>query len=185
MGEKWVVEGNDASHGTNLNTATGENVGGEDAVRVFGKGHIIRHNYLHDFLDEEQFPKSNPHLDAFQTFSIYPASQYASDILIENNYCANIGQMFMGSDTDEAKSGTSRIHNFTLRGNVFRGAHAYAIDHRTRLRPFHGREQRGGGFVLRSGDRLGQVAPCHGGQQHLLQQRPGQCRTTERAGGNR
>ena len=127
MGDKWLVEGNEASHGTNLNTATGENVGGEDAMRIFGKGHIIRGNYLHDFLDEEQFPKSNPHLDAFQTFSIYPATQYASDILIENNYCDNIGQIFMGSDTDEAKSGVSRIDHFTLRGNVFRRAHANAV----------------------------------------------------------
>jgi hypothetical protein len=126
MGEKWVVQGNDVSHGTNLNTATGENVGGEDAVRVFGKGHIIRRNYLHDFLDAEQFPKSSPHLDAFQTFSVHPESQYASDILIEENYCANIGQMFMGSDTG-AKEGTNPIHDFTLRGNVFRGAKAYAL----------------------------------------------------------
>jgi hypothetical protein len=127
MGEKWIVQGNDASHGTNLNTATGENVGGEDAVRVFGKGHIIRRNYLHDFLDKEQFPKSSPHLDAFQTFSVYPESQYASDILIEDNYCANIGQMFMGSDTGKGKPEDNYIHDFTLRGNVFRGAHAYAL----------------------------------------------------------
>jgi hypothetical protein len=127
MGEKWVVEGNDVSRGTNLNTATGENVGGEDAVRVFGKGHVIRRNYLHDFLDEEQFPKSNPHLDAFQTFSVNPGSQYASDILIEGNYCANIGQMFMGSDTGKGEPGANFIHDITLRGNVFRGAHAYAL----------------------------------------------------------
>jgi hypothetical protein len=127
MGEKWIVQGNDASHGTNLNTATGENVGGEDAVRLFGKGHIIRRNYLHDFLEEEQFPKSDPHLDAFQTFSVSPQSQYAYDILIEDNYCANIGQMFMGSDTGKGKPEDNFIHDFTLRGNVFRGARAYAI----------------------------------------------------------
>ncbi len=125
MGENWLVEGNDVSRGTNCNTETGENVGGEDAVRLFGAGHIIRYNFLHDFLDPEQFPKSNPHLDAFQTFSVSPSVQYASDILIEKNYCLNIGQMFMGSDT--GKNGKNNIHHLTFKNNVFRGAHAYAI----------------------------------------------------------
>jgi hypothetical protein len=34
--------------------------------------------------------------------------------------------MFMGSDTG-AKEGTNLVHDFTLRGNVFRGAHAFAL----------------------------------------------------------
>ena len=127
MGDSWVVEGNEISHGTNCNTETGAKIGGEDAVRIFGTNHIIRYNYIHDFLDEEQFPKSNPHLDAFQSFSENPSAQFASDILIESNYCVNIGQMFMGSDTNEMKTGNNSIHNFTFKNNVFRGAHAYAI----------------------------------------------------------
>jgi len=127
LGENWIVEENECSHGTNLNTVTGENVGGEDAIRIFGTGHIIRRNYLHDFLDEEQFPGSKPHLDAFQTFSVYPQSQYASNILIEGNYCNNIGQMFMCSDTAEQKTKENKVHHITLKKNVFRKARAYAI----------------------------------------------------------
>jgi hypothetical protein len=127
-GSNWIVEGNEASHGSNINTATGEFVGGEDAMRIFGTGHIIRNNYFHDFYESESDPtRAPPHLDAFQTFSIYPDTQYASDILIESNYCVNICQMFMGSDTDEAKSGISRVHNITIRNNVFRGARAVAL----------------------------------------------------------
>ena len=45
LGENWLVEGNEAGRGTNCNTETGENIGGEDAVRVFGTGHIIRYNF--------------------------------------------------------------------------------------------------------------------------------------------
>ncbi len=125
-GQDWIVEGNEVSRGTNCNTETGENVGGEDAVRVFGTGHIIRYNFLHDFLDEEQFPKSNPHMDAFQVFSDNPG-QYASNILIEKNYCLNIGQMLMGSDSAETKRNENGIHHFIIKNNVFRRAHAYAI----------------------------------------------------------
>jgi len=128
MGENWIVEGNEASHGTNINTATGEFVGGEDAMRIFGKGHMIRGNYFHDFWEDEQHPKNPaPHLDAFQTFSVNPQTQYASDITIEKNYCADIGQMFMGSDTDEKKTGISRVHNFIIRNNIFLRARAVAL----------------------------------------------------------
>ena len=134
MGLDWVVEGNEMSHGTNCNTKTGENVGGEDAVRFFGTGHIIRHNYIHDFLDEEQYPKSGPHLDAFQTFSTWRAPPYvlfASNILVENNYCDNIGQMFMCEDKHESKLGENMVQHITFKGNIFRRARACAIQIRS------------------------------------------------------
>ncbi len=127
LGDNWIVEGNEVSHGTNCRTDTGANVGGEDALRLFGTGHVIRYNYLHDFLDQEQFPKSEPHLDAFQTFSVYPEVQFASHILIEKNYCYNIGQMFMCSDTAEQKNQDNKVHHITLTGNVFRKTNAYAV----------------------------------------------------------
>jgi hypothetical protein len=126
-GKDWLVEGNEASHGTNCNTSTGEYVGGEDAVRFFGSGHVIRHNYLHDYLDEEQFPGSSPHEDAFQVFSVYPDSQFANNILIEENYCSNITQMFMASDTAEQKTGQNKVHDIIIRGNVFTKARAFAM----------------------------------------------------------
>jgi hypothetical protein len=127
MGKDWLIEGNEASHGTNCNTATGENVGGEDAIRFFGAGHIIRRNYLHDYLDEEQFPGSAPHLDAFQIFSIWPETQFAYNILVEGNYCSNIGQMFMSSDTAEQKINENKVHHIIFKGNVFARTHAFAV----------------------------------------------------------
>ena len=128
-GENWIVEGNEASNGTNINTATGELVGGEDAMRLFGKGHIIRYNYFHDFYESESDCKTNgsPHLDAFQMFSVHPDTQYASNILIENNYCVNLCQMIMSSDTGRTKSGTDLVHDITIRNNVFKGARANAL----------------------------------------------------------
>ena len=133
-GQNWLVEGNEVSHGTNCNTQTGGNVGGEDAIRFFGAGHIIRCNYLHDFLDAEQFPGSKPHLDAFQTFSTWRAPPYlsfASDILVEGNYCDNIGQMFMCEDKHESKFGKNMVHHITFKNNVFRRAGAYAFQIRS------------------------------------------------------
>jgi len=127
MGKDWLVEGNEVSHGTNRNTVTGEIVGGEDAVRFFGSGHVIKRNYLHDFRDEEQFPGSSPHLDAFQVFSIWPDKQFAYNILIEGNYCSDIGQMFMSSDTAEQKTNENKVHHITLRGNVFTKSRAFAV----------------------------------------------------------
>jgi len=129
MGENWIVENNQISRGLNINTATGEWLGGDvDATRPFGKGHILRNNYIHDFIASESSPDHPaPHCDAFQFFSVNPATQFASDILIEGNYCENLCQMVMSSDTGRAKAGADLVHGITIRNNVFRGARAHAV----------------------------------------------------------
>ncbi len=122
-GRNWLVEGNHLSHGLDSNTDTGQHVGGDsDAMRFFGSGHIIRNNYFHDYLDEEQY--GDPHIDCFQTFAVYPASQFAHDILVEGNICDNFGQMFMVSDN----SAGNYVHHITFRNNVFRRARAFAFN---------------------------------------------------------
>lgn len=128
-GEDWIVENNHIARGVNVNTATGEYLGGDvDATRPFGKGHVLRNNYIHDFLVSESSPDHPaPHCDAFQFFSVHPATQFASDILIEGNYCENLCQMVMSSDTGRTSAGADLVHSVTIRNNVFRGARANAV----------------------------------------------------------
>ncbi len=122
VGRNWLVEGNEVSHSLDANTDTGVEVGGDsDAVRFFGSGHVIRNNYFHDNLDEEQY--GDPHIDCFQTFAVHPESQFAHDILIEGNTCDNFGQMLMIEDNASG----NYVHHITFRNNVFRCARAFAI----------------------------------------------------------
>lgn len=126
LGSLWLVENNDVSHTLDSNTDSGIEVGGDsDACRFFGHHHIIRNNHFHDCLDTEQ--AGAPHIDAFQTFSVYPDSQYAHDILVEGNRCENMGQMLMSEDSAETAGITNAVHDLIFRNNIFRGARAFAI----------------------------------------------------------
>lgn len=126
VGSNWLVEENDLSHGLDTRTDTGEEVGGDsDAFRFFGSGHVIRHNFVHDYLDEEQ--TGSPHIDCFQTFSVYPDSQFADHILVEGNTCVNTGQILMSEDSSEETGGENKVHHLVFRNNVFRGARAFAV----------------------------------------------------------
>lgn len=126
VGQDWLVEGNDLSHGLDANTDTGAHVGGDsDAMRFFGSGHAIRNNFMHDYLDEEQY--GDPHIDCFQSFSVYPESQFAHDILIEGNTCDNFGQMLMIEDSSETNGTGNAVHHITFRNNIFLHARAFAI----------------------------------------------------------
>jgi len=128
-GENWLVENNNLSRGVNFHTVTGDWVGGDvDAMRPFGKGHILRNNYIHDFLAHESHPaQALPHFDAFQVFSNIPATQFASDILIEGNYCENLDQAVMSSDLNQQNTGSDSVYSITIRHNVFRGMRANAV----------------------------------------------------------
>ncbi|MEJ5309857.1 MAG: right-handed parallel beta-helix repeat-containing protein [Anaerolineae bacterium] len=122
-GRNWLVEGNTISHGLDTNTDTGKYVGGDsDAMRFFGSGHIIRNNYSHDHLDEEQY--GDPHMDCFQTFAVYPSSQFAYDILVEGNTCDNFDQLLMISDNQSG----NYVHHITFRNNILLRSRAFAIN---------------------------------------------------------
>jgi hypothetical protein len=123
VGRNWLVEGNELSHGLDANTDTGAHVGGDsDAMRFMGSGHVIRNNHMHDYLDTEQ--DGDPHIDCFQTFSVYTETQFAHDVLVEGNTCDNFGQMFMVEDNASG----NYVHHITFRNNVLRGARASAIN---------------------------------------------------------
>lgn len=123
-GSRWLVEGNDISHGTNLRWSDALEVGGGgDAIRFFGEGHVIRRNFLHDYLKEETNGK--PHMDAFQTYSWYGLT--GIDILIEGNTAYNFAQILMSEDQSEIFTGVNAVHHITLRNNIFRKCRAVAI----------------------------------------------------------
>jgi hypothetical protein len=123
VGQNWLVEENQISHGLDVNTVTGEYDGSDtDALRFFGSGHVIRNNTMRDYLDEEQL--GDPHIDCFQTFAVYPESQFAHDILVEGNTCEDFGQMLMIEDNASG----NYVHHITFRNNVLRGARAVAIN---------------------------------------------------------
>jgi hypothetical protein len=127
VGRNWLVEGNELSHGLDANTDSGEHVGGDsDAMRFFGSNHVIRNNHAHDYLDEEQY--GDPHIDCFQTFSVYPESQFAHHILIEGNLCDNFGQMLMIEDSSEDEGTGNKVHHITFRNNIFVNARAVGIN---------------------------------------------------------
>ncbi len=127
VGRNWLVEGNDLSHGLDANTDTGAHVGGDsDAMRFFGSGHLIRNNFLHHYLDEEQY--GDPHIDCFQTFSVYPESQFAFDIVLEGNLCDDFGQMLMIEDSSEGSGTGNKVHHITFRNNIFYRARAVGIN---------------------------------------------------------
>ena len=85
-----------------------------DAIRFFGRHHLIRGNHLHD-IEYGTVTNVNPHIDCFQTW------KNADDILIEGNTChwpassaAEIGMI-------EGKNGP--VGTVTIRHNVFANMH--------------------------------------------------------------
>jgi hypothetical protein len=81
-----------------------------DAFRVFGSGHVIRNNYIHDLTLS---PASGAHMDIFQTFGDNGEESY--DIVFENNRIENCeGQMFMTS-----QDGMANIRDWDVRNNIW------------------------------------------------------------------
>ncbi len=86
-----------------------------NAIDFHGSGHIIRRNYIHDFLIANQ--NGSPHIDAFQTYSDLGNNKPAAkDVLIEGN------KVFMGDSSkqllEEGISGTQGIHAFMIEGTT-------------------------------------------------------------------
>jgi hypothetical protein len=127
VGCNWIVDGNELSHGLDVNTITGEYDSTDgDAMRFFGSGHVIRNNNMHDYLDVEQL--TDPHMDCFEVFSVYPEGQFAHDILIEGNICDNFGQILQIQDDSQVAGTGDAVHHITFRNNVFIRARASGIN---------------------------------------------------------
>ena len=79
-----------------------------DAMRIFGNGHIIKKNYIHDFKD-----LGRCHVDVFQSFSENDDDFY--DIIFEQNFIKDFeGQMFMIDNSKKKK-----FENIIVRNNLY------------------------------------------------------------------
>ncbi len=112
-GNNWIVENNEVKRLIHWSD------GDCDYSRFFGNNGTITHNIFHGTNFSEI---DGAHVDCFQTFDdnckTYP-NEYARDILIDSNYCADFHQGLMGEAHYCRKSG-----NFTFSNNIFiRGYH--------------------------------------------------------------
>lgn len=88
-----------------------------DAMRLWGTGHVIRHNYFHD-INEFKSARSGgdtPHTDCWQSFQTGDNKQLRQ-VLIENNYCVRVSRQCM--ILSNHLTGSYDIRDVTFRGNV-------------------------------------------------------------------
>jgi parallel beta-helix repeat protein len=121
-GSNWLVEGN-----TIRRLIRGDAGDDADYVRVFGEDHRFIGNrfYGTDFSEIGQ-----SHVDGFQSFSIGGESQYARNILIENNIVMDFHQGIMLRDTtcEGVEEAVSKTHtNWTVINNVFARGRSYGV----------------------------------------------------------
>lgn len=83
-GENSTVDHNDVSR---IFT-----IGGDDAdgMRVFGSGHTISDNYVHDIYESDSVTTGDPHSDCLQSFNDDPSylEQPLRNIVVERNVCS-------------------------------------------------------------------------------------------------
>jgi hypothetical protein len=125
-----VIENNDLSHGIAMRMSDKTAVCGDaDATRVWGANHIIRNNFIHDYVFNESEPYAEPHCDGTQSFyddAYFSGSGIAgwplNNLLVEGNFIYNIGQIFMCSCNIAGK-----ISDLTFRNNIFAVTQAIGI----------------------------------------------------------
>lgn len=123
-GTNFLIERNNISHGSNQRWSDKEIIAGDsDAIRFGGTNHLIRYNYIHDYILEET--SGTPHMDAFQNHG--GDTYFASDIVIDHNIAYNIaGQIVMMADELETAE-YDRIHDITFTNNILLKCGAIAI----------------------------------------------------------
>ncbi|MGP4112751.1 discoidin domain-containing protein [Streptomyces sp. 4N509B] len=85
-----------------------------DGMRVWGTGHVIRNNYVHDLNAARS--EGDPHPDCLQTYQHSSDTRPASDLLVENNYCVRVsGQCLIMQNLHRP---TPDVRDVTYRGNV-------------------------------------------------------------------
>jgi hypothetical protein len=86
QGTGWTIEDNEVER---LYMFSG---GGDcDYCRLFGDGHVVRHNFFHGTNFDEI---GDAHVDCFQTFD--NNGEHLRDVLIDGNTCFDFHQAFMG-----------------------------------------------------------------------------------------
>ena len=102
-GRNNVIEGNEIGPAKDL-----------DVFRVWGEGHIIRDNYIHDITFS---PGSVAHMDVFQTFGVGGEGKVvARNIVFESNRIVNFaGQICM----TEHNGSAAGMRDWDIRNNIF------------------------------------------------------------------
>lgn len=90
----------------------------QDGIRIFGVGHVIRDNYIHDIYSR----RASPHRDAIQTFDKNSPDDSLVDVLIEGNTFLNTANAGM------FQSGTYHLaRSVVWRNNVFINGHGHMV----------------------------------------------------------
>jgi Protein of unknown function (DUF4038)/Chondroitinase B/Putative collagen-binding domain of a collagenase/Right handed beta helix region len=85
-----------------------------DGMRVWGTGHVIRNNYIHDLNVNKG--EGEPHADCLQTYQHSSRTDVAYDITVENNYCTRVSGQCLIMQNEHRP--TADVRGFTYRGNV-------------------------------------------------------------------
>jgi hypothetical protein len=85
-----------------------------DGMRVWGTGHIIRNNYIHDLNVNKG--EGEPHADCIQNYQHSSRTTVSYNVTVENNYCIRVsGQCLIMQNGHRP---TADIRDYTYRGNV-------------------------------------------------------------------
>ncbi|WP_040406270.1 right-handed parallel beta-helix repeat-containing protein [Amycolatopsis nigrescens] len=85
-----------------------------DGMRVWGTGHVIRNNYIHDLNVNKG--EGEPHADCLQNYQNSDRSTESSGVLVENNYCVRVSGQCLIMQNQRRPS--AEIRDYTYRGNV-------------------------------------------------------------------
>lgn len=85
-----------------------------DGMRVWGNGHVIRNNYIHDLNAAKG--EGEPHADCIQNYQHSSRTDESYDVTITNNYCIRVsGQCLIMQNGHRP---TADVRDYTYRGNV-------------------------------------------------------------------
>ncbi|MEO3751911.1 discoidin domain-containing protein [Streptomyces sp. B6B3] len=85
-----------------------------DGMRVWGTGHLIRNNYIHDLNAAKG--EGEPHADCVQTYQDSDEVVESYDVTIENNYCVRVSGQCLIMQNERRPN--ADVRGFTFRGNV-------------------------------------------------------------------
>ncbi len=85
-----------------------------DGMRVWGTGHLIRNNYIHDLNANKG--EGEPHADCVQNYQNSSRTVESHDVTVENNYCVRVSGQCLIMQNEHRP--TADIRGYTYRGNV-------------------------------------------------------------------
>lgn len=85
-----------------------------DGVRVWGTGHVIRGNYIHDLNANKG--EGEPHADCVQNFQFSGRTVESHGVTVENNYCVRVSGQCLIMQNEHRP--TADVRGYVYRGNV-------------------------------------------------------------------